>query len=127
MSILLNLIWLFLGGAAAAMTWFIIGIIMLLTIVGIPWAKACFNIAILTFWPFGSSITKTNSSASMKSAGLVGNIIWFILAGWWLALGHLCWGILLAVTIIGIPFALQHFKLARISLSPVGKTIVLDL
>ncbi len=127
MNFLLNLLWLFLGGAAAAMTWFIVGLVMLISIIGIPWASACFNIAVLTFWPFGSRLTQTTQGKTMKRKSLLGKIIWILIAGWWLALVHLIYGILFCITIIGIPFGIQHFKLARLSLSPVGKSILLDI
>ena len=127
MSILLNLLWLFLGGFATATSWFFVGLIMLISIVGIPWAKACFNIAILNLWPFGSKVEKSKASKVMGAFSTLGNILWFVLAGWWLALGHLLLGILFCITIIGIPFGLQHFKLAGLSVSPVGRSINLDL
>lgn len=127
MSIILNLLWLFLGGFATATSWFFVGLVMLISIVGIPWAKACFNIAILNLWPFGSKIEKSKSSPMMGAFSTLGNILWFVLAGWWLALGHLLLGILFCITIIGIPFGLQHFKLASLSVRPVGRSINLDL
>ena len=127
MNILLNLLWLFLGGFATATGWFIASFIMLLSIVGIPWAKACFNIAVLNLWPFGSKIIKTKSSPTMKALSTLGNILWFLVAGIWLGLGHLALGLIFCITIIGIPFGLQHFKLASLSLRPVGRSIDLDL
>ncbi len=127
MSILLNLLWLFLGGWATAVSWFFASLVMLISIIGIPWAKACFNIAILNLWPFGSKVEKSKSSAVMSGLSTLGNIVWFVLCGWWLGLGHLLLGLFLCLTIIGIPFGLQHFKLAGLSLSPVGRSINLDL
>lgn len=101
---------------------------MVISIVGIPWARAAFNIALLNFWPFGSTVVDrehvSGHDIGTGALGLLGNIIWFVFCGWWLALIHLAWAVLLGITIIGIPFALQHLKLAGISLAPIGKAIV---
>ena len=107
-SLLLNILWVVLGGAWMAFGWLIAAVIMAITIVGLPWARAAFNIAAYTFFPLG----------------VIGNIIWLVLAGWWLALGHVITAVLLAVTIVGIPFAWAHLKLAGIALWPIGKMIV---
>ena len=112
-----------------AVGWLIAAAIMAITIIGIPWARAAFNIASYTMLPFGrKAVSRAEHLGSHDVGtgpfGLLGNIIWFVLAGWWLALGHLITAILLAVTIIGIPFAWVHFKLAGISLWPIGKMIV---
>ncbi|HTV87827.1 MAG TPA: YccF domain-containing protein [Stellaceae bacterium] len=118
---LLNLLWLFLGGLAAAACWCIAGIIMALTIIGLPWCFAAFRIALYTLLPFGSEMRERPGAGELT---LLGNIIWFILAGWWLAIIHLVVAVVLAVTIIGLPFAWAHLKLAGASLAPVGKEIV---
>jgi uncharacterized membrane protein YccF (DUF307 family) len=102
---------------------------MAITIIGIPWARAAFNIAAYTLLPFGqTAVSRANylgrEDVGTGPFGLLGNIIWFVLAGWWLALLHLVHAILLAVTIIGIPFAWAHLKLAGLALWPIGKTIV---
>lgn len=127
-SIFMNFLWLFFGGWTTALSWFASSFFMLISIVGIPWARAAFNIALLNLWPFGSEVTnrKKISGPDIGTGGLgfIGNLLWFVFFGWWMALLHLLWGILLGITIIGIPFALQHFKLARISLAPIGKSIV---
>jgi uncharacterized membrane protein YccF (DUF307 family) len=97
------------------------------SIVGIPWARASFNIAILNLWPFGSQVVsrpEKENDLGTGFLGLLGNIVWLVFAGWWLALVHLFWAIVLGVTVIGIPFAIQHWKLAQISLMPIGKKIV---
>jgi uncharacterized membrane protein YccF (DUF307 family) len=128
-SFLLNLLWLLCGGVWMALAWIVAAVIMAITIVGIPWARAAFNIASYTLLPFGR---KAVSRADYLGAddigtgplGLLGNVIWLVLAGWWLAIGHLITAFLLAVTIIGIPFAWAHLKLAGIALWPIGKTIV---
>ncbi len=127
MNIILNLLWLFLGGFATATSWFIASLIMLISIVGIPWAKACFNIALMNLWPFGSKIEKRESAPALSALSTLGNIVWFIVAGWWLALGHLGLGILFCISVIGIPFGVQHFKLAALSIRPVGRSIELDI
>ena len=102
---------------------------MVITIVGIPWAKSAFNIAFYTLLPFGQKAVSRADYSGQEDIGtgplgLLGNIIWLVLAGWWLALGHVVTAVLLAVTIIGIPFAWAHLKLAGIALWPIGKIIV---
>jgi uncharacterized membrane protein YccF (DUF307 family) len=129
MIFILNLIWFVLGGFFAGLAWILAGVIMALTIVGLPWARSCFVIARYTFWPFGYDIVsraELNGQGDLGTGtlGTIGNVIWFVLAGWWLALAHLTAAVAFAVTIIGIPFAWAHVKLALASLFPVGKTIV---
>jgi len=102
---------------------------MAITVVGLPWAWAALNIASYALLPFGRKAVSRAEYSGQRDIGtgpfgLLGNIIWLILAGWWLALGHLVTAILLAVTIIGIPFAWAHLKLAGIALWPIGKVIV---
>lgn len=128
-SILLNLLWILFGGAWMAFGWLIAAIIMAITIIGLPWARAAFNIAVYTLLPFGSKAVSRYDVTGMSDIGtgplgVIGNIIWLVLAGWWLALGHLVTAVVLAVTIIGIPFAWAHLKLAGIALWPIGKVIV---
>jgi uncharacterized membrane protein YccF (DUF307 family) len=128
-SLLLNLLWIVFGGLWMAVGWLIAAVIMAITIVGLPWARAAFNIAPYTMLPFGRKAVSRadhlgDHDIGTGPLGLLGNIIWLVLAGWWLALGHLITAILLAVTIIGIPFAWVHLKLAGISLWPIGKMIV---
>ena len=128
-SVVLNLLWLVFGGVWMAFGWLVAAVIMAITIIGIPWARAAFNIASYTLLPFGR---KAVSRAEYLGAddigtgpfGLIGNILWLVLAGWWLALGHLITTFLLAITFIGIPFAWAHLKLAGIALWPIGKMIV---
>ena len=129
MSLVLNLIWILLGGAEMALGWLIAAVIMAITIIGLPWARAAFNIAVYTFLPFGSRAVRRDeitgeSDVGTGPLGLIGNIIWLVLAGWWLALGHLIAAVLFAITIIGLPFAWAHLKLAGIALWPIGKKIV---
>ncbi|MCC6915028.1 MAG: YccF domain-containing protein [Rhodospirillaceae bacterium] len=120
-SLLLNVIWIVFGGGAMALGWFIAGCVIAITIIGLPWAPAAFRIALYTLIPFGQSVAEHKEAGPLS---LVGNIIWFVLAGWWLALGHLFWAIVLGITIVGLPFAWAHLKLARLSLMPVGTVIV---
>jgi len=129
LSLLLNLLWIVFGGLYMAVGWLIAAVIMAITIIGIPWARAAFNIASYTMLPFGRKAVSRAEHLGIHDAGtgpfgLLGNIIWFVLAGWWLALGHLILAVGLAITIIGIPFAWAHPKLAGASLAPVGKEIV---
>lgn len=128
MHLILNVLWLFFGGWTTALSWFLSGVLMILSIVGIPWARAAFNIALLNLWPFGSTVVERKKAANQIDLGtgvlgLIGNVIWFFFCGWWLALVHLGLAIALGITIIGIPFAIQHLKLAKISLAPIGKAI----
>ena len=128
-SILLNLFWLLLGGAWMAAGWLVAAIVMAITIIGLPWAKAAFNIAIYTLLPFGQQAVRRDELTGQPDIGtgplgMIGTLIWLVLAGWWLALGHLVTALLLAVTIIGIPFAWAHLKLAGIALWPIGREIV---
>jgi uncharacterized membrane protein YccF (DUF307 family) len=128
-SILLNILWLLFGGVWMAAGWVVAAIIMAITIIGLPWARAAFNIAIYTLMPFGQRAVRRDlltgeTDAGTGVLGLIGNLIWLILAGWWLALGHLLTAVALAVTIVGIPFAWAHLKLAGIALWPIGKAIV---
>jgi uncharacterized membrane protein YccF (DUF307 family) len=128
-SILLNVLWIVLGGLWMAAGWVIAGIIMAITIIGLPWAKAAFTIAVYTLMPFGQTAVRRDSLTGEQDIGtgplgLIGNLIWLVLAGWWLALAHLVTAVVLAVTIIGIPFAWAHLKLAGIALWPIGKEIV---
>jgi uncharacterized membrane protein YccF (DUF307 family) len=120
-NVLLNLLWLVFGGLAAAIAWLLAAAIMAVTIIGLPWCFAAFRTALYTFLPFGQEI-RSRPDAGVLSA--LGNIVWFVLAGWWLAIVHLVLAVMLALTIIGLPFAWAHLKLAGASLAPVGKEIV---
>lgn len=128
-SILLNILWILIGGAWMAFGWLIAAVIMAITIIGLPWARAAFNIAVYTLLPFGQKAVNREHITGQPDLGtgplgLIGNLIWLVLAGWWLALAHLVTAVVLAVTIVGIPFAWAHFKLAGIALWPIGKVIV---
>ena len=129
LSFLLNVLWIVCGGLWMAVGWIIAGVIMAITIVGLPWTRAAFNIALYALLPFGQKAVSRaeysgESDIGTGLLGFIGNLIWLVLAGWWLAIGHLITALLLAVTIIGIPFAWAHLKLAGIALWPIGKMIV---
>ena len=129
LSLLLNLLWIVFGGLWMAVGWIVAAVIMAITIIGLPWARAAFNIASYTLLPFGRKAVSQAEHLGTHDIGtgpfgLLGNIVWLVLAGWWLALGHLLTAILWAVTIIGIPFAWAHLKLAGVALWPIGKIIV---
>lgn len=129
MSTIGNIIWILLGGIWMSIGWVIAGAIMFVTIIGIPWGRSCFVIARFTLFPFGHEAVSRRTVTGQEDlgtgiAGVLGNIVWLLLAGWWLALGHVLAGLAMCLTIIGIPFGIQHFKLAGISLMPVGQTIV---
>lgn len=129
LSLLLNILWIIFGGLWMAVGWFIAAVIMAITIIGLPWARAAFNIGIYTFLPFGQTVVSRDIYTGREdigtgALGVIGNIVWFALAGWWLALAHVITAIGLAVTIIGIPFAWAHLKLAGLALWPIGKMIV---
>lgn len=129
LSLVLNVLWVLTGGIWMALGWLVAGGIMVITIVGIPWARAAFTIASYTLLPFGRvavSRAEAGGGADIGTGplGCIGNLIWLLLAGWWLALGHIVTAIALAITLIGIPFAWAHLKLVPISLWPVGKAIL---
>jgi uncharacterized membrane protein YccF (DUF307 family) len=124
-----NFLWFILGGVFMGLCWWIVGIFAFITIIGIPWAKACFIIGQFTFFPFGKEAISRKEllhkdDIGTSSFGVVGNVIWFLFAGIWLALGHVFSAIACFASIIGIPFGIQHLKLAAISLFPIGQTIV---
>ncbi len=122
MNIFGNLVWLIFGGFLSALGYLFGGIILCLTIIGIPWGLQCFKITSLVLWPFGKSVISDSNETGCLS--ILFNIIWLISGGVYTALVHLVMGILLSITIIGIPWGRQHFKLIEISLMPFGKKIV---
>ena len=124
-----NFLWFILGGAIMGLAWFLFGILAYLTIVGIPWGKSCFTIARFSFFPFGKTAVSRRELSNGDDVGtgpwgFIGNILWFVFAGVWLAIGHLGAAVVCFISIIGIPFGIQHLKLAGISIFPIGKTIV---
>ncbi|MFZ3234725.1 MAG: YccF domain-containing protein [Stellaceae bacterium] len=128
-SLLLNLLWIVFGGLWMAIGWLVAAVVMAITIVGLPWTRAAFTIAVYTLLPFGKTAVSRAAYAGREdlgtgALGTLGNVIWFVFAGWWLALGHLIFALGLAITIIGLPFAWAHLKLANLALWPIGKMIV---
>ena len=129
MRLIGNFLWFILGGVFTGILWWIIGLICFMSIIGIPWGKACFVIGQFTFFPFGKEAISRKDLYKTKDIGtsifgLIGNIIWFLLFGIFLAISHVLSAIFCFITIIGIPFGIQHLKLALISLFPIGQTIV---
>ena len=124
-----NVLWFVFGGLIMGLTWWLFGLLAVITIVGIPWAKACFVMGQFAFWPFGKEAVSRTSITGQQDIGTgvfgtLGNIVWLLLAGIWLAIGHLVAALCLFITVIGIPFGLQNIKLAQIALMPIGKTVV---
>lgn len=124
-----NIIWFVLGGVFMGLLWWFFGILAFISIIGIPWGRACFVMGNFSFFPFGKeAISRDELTKEMdigtSPLGVIGNIVWFVFAGIWLAIGHVISAVACFVTIIGIPFSLQHLKLAMISLAPIGKTVV---
>jgi uncharacterized membrane protein YccF (DUF307 family) len=129
MRAIANLIWFVLGGFWMGLGWWLAGLVMVISLVGIPWARSCFVIGGFCFVPFGREAIDRREltgkgDLGTGTLGFLGNVVWFLLAGIWLAIGHVASAIVNLVTIIGIPFAIQHLKLAGCALAPVGKTVV---
>ena len=129
MSTIGNIFWFIFGGAVMGLGWWLAGLLCFLSIIGIPWGRACFVIGGFAFFPFGrdavdrEDLTRRGDLGT-GALGFIGNVIWFVVVGIWLAVGHLLSAAACFITIIGIPFGLQHLKLAVLTLAPVGKTIV---
>ena len=126
---ILNFLWFVLGGVLMGLAWWLAAIVAYITIIGVPWGKACFVIGQFSFFPFGKEAISRRElrladDIGSGALGTIGNVIWFIFAGVWLALGHVACAIANFVTIVGIPFGIQHLKLAGIALAPIGKTVV---
>jgi uncharacterized membrane protein YccF (DUF307 family) len=129
MRLILNLLWFVFGGWISGTLWVLAGIILACTIIGLPWTPAAFRLAGFSYVPFGRQVVDRSALTGRGDlgtgpTGFLLNVIWFVFAGWWLALHHLVLAVTLAVTIIGIPFAIQHLKLALISFAPIGKAVV---
>ena len=117
-----NIIWIIFGGFMIAIEYFTAGFLMMLTIIGIPFGLQAFKMGILALMPFGSNVKPAEGTPGCLN--LIMNVIWFFIGGLWIALTHLFWGILFCITIVGIPFGKQHFKLIYLALVPFGKKIV---
>ncbi len=130
MRTILNILWNVPGfGFVAAFFWALAGLLMAVTIIGLPWAKACFTLANYTLAPFGRELVSRHDATGRESLGSGGfgtlaNIVWFLLAGWWLVVMHVLAACACAITIIGLPFAWAHLKLAGAAIAPVGKIVV---
>jgi uncharacterized membrane protein YccF (DUF307 family) len=129
LRLLLNILWVLTGGLWMAVAWVVAGVVMAMTIIGLPWTRAAFNIAAYSFLPFGHRVVPRAEVYGREDLGtgllgFIGNMLWLVFAGWWLALGHLVTAAGLAITIIGLPFAWAHLKLAGIALWPIGQAIV---
>jgi uncharacterized membrane protein YccF (DUF307 family) len=121
MRVILNVIWLVLCGLWVSLAYLLAGALSCVLIITIPFGIACFRIAGYVLWPFGRQIVPRTSAGA---GALIGNVIWILLFGWWLALGHLVTGMLLCLTIIGIPLGVANFKIIPISLMPLGVEII---
>jgi uncharacterized membrane protein YccF (DUF307 family) len=121
MRLILNVLWFVLSGVWTAIAYAVAGLLMCITIIGIPFGVQAFKLAGYALWPFGRALAPTGRRPGLS---LIGNVLWFILAGWWLALVHLLTGIALCLTIIGIPLGIASFKLAGAALVPFGKEII---
>ena len=121
MRILGNIIWLVFGGLELALGYLLAGIVMFVLIITIPFGVQSFKLGMFALWPFGRSLVKRQSAGGLS---FVANILWLLLAGWWLALFHVFWGIVCFITIIGIPFGIVHMKLAGAALWPFGRDVV---
>jgi uncharacterized membrane protein YccF (DUF307 family) len=122
MNILGNIIWLLFGGIIIALEYFISSIILIVSIIGIPFGLQTLKLGVLALWPFGKEIRYRERTHGCLTT--IMNVIWILIGGIWISLTHLIFGILFGITIIGIPFALQHFKLAALALTPFGREIV---
>ena len=121
MRLLLNLIWLIFGGLVLALGYAVVALVMFILIITIPFGIASARVALFCLWPFGRTLVKRPDAGA---GSLIGNIVWFILAGWWLAIGHIITGVLMCLTVVGIPLGLANFKLIPVSVMPFGREIV---
>ena len=122
MRLLLNLIWLLLAGIWLALSYLFAAVLLTITIIGIPFAVQALKLAGYALWPFGRSLIQ--SPGRNKSLSAIGNVLWFVLAGWWIFLEHLVTAVLLCLTIIGIPLGIGNFKMAAAALTPFGREVV---
>jgi uncharacterized membrane protein YccF (DUF307 family) len=120
MRTLMNVLWFIFGGWISGTLWLLAGVILAITVIGLPWTPAAFRMAGFSYAPFGKVVVDRDYG----EVSLLLNILWLLFAGWWLALHHLVLAVPLAISIIGIPFAWQHVKLAGLALTPVGKGVI---
>lgn len=120
MKILLNIIWVVFGGLMIAIEYVLASVAMIITIIGIPFGLQSLKLAMVALWPFGTKVEDGTMSGCLAA---IMNVVWWFLGGFVIALTHLAWGLLFCITIIGIPFGKEHFKLVRLALFPFGKTI----
>jgi uncharacterized membrane protein YccF (DUF307 family) len=121
MKTILNILWLVLSGIWLFLAYLAAGVLLCLTIIGIPFGIAAFRIGVYALWPFGYTTVERRDAGAPSC---IGNVLWLLLAGWWLALGHIVTGLVLCLTLIGIPFGVANFKLIPVSLFPLGREIV---
>jgi uncharacterized membrane protein YccF (DUF307 family) len=121
LNLVLNVIWLVVSGFWLAVGYALAGIVMFILIITIPFGIASFRLAGFVLWPFGRTLIRRPDAGA---ASAIGNVVWFILAGLWIAIAHLALGVALCITIIGIPFGWANFKLALVAIAPLGKDIV---
>ena len=122
MSVLGNIIWLVFGGFFMALEYLVSGFLLCCTIIGIPFGLQVFKIGLVALLPFSQTTVVEEGSRSCLE--IIMNVIWFFIGGIWIALSHLGWGLLFCITIVGIPFGIQHFKLMRVALFPFGRTVI---
>ncbi|MCL1078571.1 YccF domain-containing protein [Parashewanella spongiae] len=127
--LIFNIAWFILGGFVMGLAWWLAGLLCFISIIGIPFGRSCFVIGEMAFWPFGNEQINRRTLYGREDFGTglfgtIGNVIWFLLFGIWLAIGHLTHAVACFVTIIGIPFGIQHLKLALLSLAPIGQSVV---
>lgn len=127
--LLLNILWFVMGGWISGLLWLLGGLLLAITVVGLPYTGAAWRIAGFAFWPFGKEIVPREIVTGQGDLGTGGvgcvlNVIWFVLGGWYIALSHLMIAVAEAVTIIGIPFAIKDLQLAVVALAPIGRTVV---
>ena len=116
-----NIIWVIFGGLIMAIEYFVASLILMVTIIGIPFGIQTFKLGLVALWPFGTNVRESETNSGCLSTFM--NVLWIITGGIWISLSHLVFGILFSITIIGIPFGRQHFKLAGLALTPFGKVI----
>ena len=128
MTLLLNILWFIFGGWISGLLWILGGVLLAITIVGLPYSGAAFRMAGFAFWPFGKEVVSRDEigegDLGTGPFGFLLNVIWFLLAGWYIALSHLIIAFAEAITVIGLPFAFKDLQLAGFALAPIGKTVI---